>query len=115
MRAQLRGLKAIGSCTINRRRNPLVDKKNPVAIVTGVGPGTGAAIARRFAQGEYAVAMLARNRERLALLERELPGARAYPCDVTDETQLDATIEAVRTELGAPTVLIHNAVGGAFG
>ncbi len=88
---------------------------NPVAIVTGVGPGTGAAISRRFAQGGYAVAMLARNRERLAMLERELPGARAYPCDVTDETQLDATIEAVRTELGAPTVLVHNAVGGAFG
>jgi NAD(P)-dependent dehydrogenase (short-subunit alcohol dehydrogenase family) len=101
--------------TQNREEGKQVATTNPVAIVTGVGPGTGAAIARRFAQGEYAVAMLARNRERLALLERELPGARAYPCDVTDETQLDATIEAVRTELGAPTVLIHNAVGGAFG
>src|SRR6202040_1515185 len=28
---------------------------------------------------------------------------------------LDATIEAIRGELGAPKVLIHNAVGGAFG
>ena len=64
----------------------------PIVVVTGVGPGTGAAIARRFAHGGYAVAMLARNRERLALLEREIPNARAYPCDVTDEAQLDATI-----------------------
>ena len=87
----------------------------PVVIVTGVGPGTGAAIARRFAQGGYAVAMLARNRERLTLLEREIPSARAYRCDVTDETQLDATIGAVRAGLGVPKVLIHNAVGGAFG
>ncbi|MFZ1121723.1 MAG: SDR family NAD(P)-dependent oxidoreductase [Candidatus Binataceae bacterium] len=87
----------------------------PVVIVTGVGPGTGAAIARRFAQGGYAVAMLARNRERLTLLEREIPNARAYRCDVTDETQLDATIGAVRAGLGVPKVLIHNAVGGAFG
>ena len=87
----------------------------PVAVVTGVGPGTGAAIARRFAQGGYAVAMLARNRERLNALEREIPNACAYQCDVTDEAQLDATIEAVRAELGAPKVLIHNAVGGAFG
>ncbi len=88
---------------------------NPVAIVTGVGPGTGAAIARRFSQGGYAVAMLARNRERLRILENELPNARSYPCDVTDEAQLDATIEAIRSNLGSAKVLIHNAVGGAFG
>jgi NAD(P)-dependent dehydrogenase (short-subunit alcohol dehydrogenase family) len=92
-----------------------VPNTNPVVVVTGVGPGTGAAIVRRFAQGGYAVAMLARNRERLSQLEREIPGARAYPCDVTDEARLDATLEAVRAELGTPNVLIHNAVGGAFG
>src|SRR5262245_52099235 len=88
---------------------------NAVAVVTGVGPGTGAAIARRFAGGGYAVAMLARNRERLSELERRTPGTHAYPCDVTEEAQLDATLEAIRTKLGAPKVLIHNAVGGAFG
>jgi short-subunit dehydrogenase len=88
---------------------------SPVAVVTGVGPGTGAAIARRFAGGGYAVAMLARNRERLATLEKELPHARSYPCDVTDETQLEATLAAIRSDLGTPKVLIHNAVGGAFG
>jgi NAD(P)-dependent dehydrogenase (short-subunit alcohol dehydrogenase family) len=92
-----------------------VPNTNPVVVVTGVGPGTGAAIVRRFAQGGYAVAMLARNRERLSQLEREISGARAYPCDVTDEARLDATLEAVRAELGTPNVLIHNAVGGAFG
>jgi NAD(P)-dependent dehydrogenase (short-subunit alcohol dehydrogenase family) len=87
----------------------------PVAVVTGVGPGTGAAIARRFSRGGYKVAMLARTRERLADLERELSNAKAYPCDVTDEAQLDATIDAIRRDLGKPKVLIHNAVGGAFG
>ena len=92
-----------------------MEKKNPVAIVTGVGPGTGAAIARRFASGGYAVAMLARNRERLAALAREVPNSRAYPCDVTDEAQIDTTLDTIRAELGAPRVLIHNAVGGAFG
>jgi NAD(P)-dependent dehydrogenase (short-subunit alcohol dehydrogenase family) len=92
-----------------------VSNTKPVVVVTGVGPGTGAAIARRFAHGGYAVAMLARNRDRLTLLEREIPGARAYQCDVTDEAQLDAAIEGVRAGLGVPKVLIHNAVGGAFG
>src|SRR5436190_21467697 len=87
----------------------------PVVVVTGVGPGTGSAIVRRFSSGGYKVAMLARTRERLAALERELANAKGYPCDVTDETQRDVTIEAVRRDLGPPKVLIHNAVGGAFG
>jgi NADP-dependent 3-hydroxy acid dehydrogenase YdfG len=57
----------------------------PVAVVTGVGPGTGSAIVRRLAASGYAVAMLARNRERLSNLETEIEHAKAYPCDVTDE------------------------------
>ena len=92
-----------------------MNQTSPVAVVTGVGPGTGAAIARRFARGGYAVSMLARDRTRLTSLEREIAHSRAYPCDVTDEMQLDATVAAIRAELGAPKVLIHNAVGGAFG
>jgi NAD(P)-dependent dehydrogenase (short-subunit alcohol dehydrogenase family) len=92
-----------------------MNKQMPVALVTGVGPGTGAAIARRFAHGGYAVAMLARNRERLGVLEREITNSHAYPCDVTDEAQLGSTIDAIRSGLGTPSVLIHNAVGGAFG
>src|SRR5262249_13960260 len=88
---------------------------NPVVVVTGVGPGTGAAIARRFSRGGYAVAMLARTRERLVALEREIERARGYPCDVTDEGELDRTLDAIRADLGSPQVLVHNAVGGAFG
>jgi NAD(P)-dependent dehydrogenase (short-subunit alcohol dehydrogenase family) len=80
-------------------------------VVTGVGPGTGAAVVRRFARGGYAVAMLARNHELLVALEREIALTRAYPCDVTDEAQLDATLETIRAELGAPKVLVHNAGG----
>ncbi|MGE4079177.1 MAG: SDR family NAD(P)-dependent oxidoreductase [Reyranella sp.] len=87
----------------------------PVAVVTGVGPGTGSAIARRLATDGHAVAMLARNRERLAAFEKEIEHARAYPCDVTDEAQLDTVLAAVRRDLGTPAVLVHNAVGGAFG
>ena len=92
-----------------------MSQAKPVAVVTGVGPGTGAAIARRFAREGYAVAMLARDHNRLSLLEREITHSRAYPCDVTDEAQLDTTLTAIRTELGTPKVLVHNAVGGAFG
>ena len=84
------------------------------ALITGVGPGTGAALSRRFAQGGYNVAMLARDADRLAALEAGLPLARAYPCDVTDVATLNAVLDRVDAELGPPSVLVHNAVGGAF-
>ena len=88
---------------------------SPVVVVTGVGPGTGAAIAQHFSIGGYKVAMLARTRERLATMERELPNTKGYPCDVTDESQLDRTIDAICQDLGTPRTFMHNAVGGAFG
>jgi short-subunit dehydrogenase len=87
----------------------------PVCVVTGVGPGTGSALARRFAKGGYRVALLARDRQRLAALEQELPGAKAYPCDVSDAQQVDKTAELIERDLGQPSVLVHNAVAGAFG
>ena len=87
----------------------------PVAVVTGVGPGTGAATVRRFVAGGYRVAMLARDAGRLAELEAELPEARAYPCDVTDTAAVDAVLARIRAELGVPSVLVHNAVAGARG
>ena len=86
----------------------------PVCLITGVGDGTGAALARRFAEGGYRVAMLARNRERLEALEKELPNAKAYACDIGDLEALLATVEAVRSEMGTPSVLVHNAVSATF-
>lgn len=83
----------------------------PLALVTGVGPGTGASVARRFAEGGYRVAMLARDADRLAALEREIPDSIAVPCDVSDR----AALEAALARVGAPKVVVHNAVGGAFG
>ena len=86
-----------------------------VCLVTGVGPGTGSALVRRFAGGGHQVAMLARTESRLRELAAEVPGSTAYPCDVADEAQIAATLARIARELGPVSVLIHNAVGGAFG
>jgi NAD(P)-dependent dehydrogenase (short-subunit alcohol dehydrogenase family) len=85
-----------------------------VCVVTGVGPGTGRAIAERFAQ-EYDVAILARNEERLGEIVAGTPHTHAYPCDVTDLSALQETLAQIRSALGDPAVVVHNAVGGAFG
>lgn len=87
----------------------------PVCVISGVGPGTGTALVRRFASGGYRVAMLARNADRLADLARKVPAARAFVCDVSDQAAVDLAIASVERELGAPSVLIHNAVGGGWG
>ncbi len=87
----------------------------PVCVVTGVGPGTGSALVRRFAAGGYRVAMLARNAERLAALEAEIPNAKAFLCDVGDPARIEAAITDIEATLGVPGVLIHNAVRGVFG
>lgn len=86
-----------------------------IAVVTGVGPGTGQAMVRRLVEKGFRVAMLARNTERLEEVQKELPGAFAYPVDVSDSSALLKVLNRVETELGTPQVLIHNAVGGAFG
>lgn len=87
----------------------------PLAVITGVGPGTGAALVRRFQQGGYRVAMLARKAERLQVLAQENPDALAVPCDVSDASALSSALDHIGQVAGAPQVVVHNAVGGAFG
>jgi short-subunit dehydrogenase len=86
-----------------------------VCLISGVGPGTGSSLAKRFAEGGYRVALLARTEERLAALENQLSNAKGYQCDVSDAAQVEAVASAVERDLGNPSVVVHNAVSGAFG
>jgi NAD(P)-dependent dehydrogenase (short-subunit alcohol dehydrogenase family) len=90
-----------------------------VALVVGVGPGLGAALVRRFAQGGHAVAMIARSREVMDDLAAEVKaaGGRALPvtADVADAEQIARAFTAVRSALGAPEVLLYNAGSGNWG
>ena len=87
----------------------------PLAIVTGVGPGTGSALVRRFAAGGFQVAMLARNHSRLNALAAEVSDSIAVPCDVADQAALQEALTQIVERFGVPSVVIHNAVGGSFG
>jgi NADP-dependent 3-hydroxy acid dehydrogenase YdfG len=74
-----------------------------------VGPGNGEAFARRFAAEGYAVALLARRKDRIEALAAELSNARALPCDVTDAASVERAFAAIEAELGPVEVLIYNA------
>ncbi len=86
-----------------------------VAMVAGVGRGTGGAVARRFAAGGYRVALVARTERRLKEFEAELPGSLAIPCDITDPAAIGEALGRCRAELGEPSVVIHNAARGIWG
>jgi NAD(P)-dependent dehydrogenase (short-subunit alcohol dehydrogenase family) len=88
--------------------------KTKVAVVAGVGPGNGAALTRRFSEADYAVAMLARTRESLEPLEREIEGARGFECDVSSAESVARAFARLRTELGPVDALLYNAGSGIF-
>ena len=87
--------------------------KEKICVITGVGPGTGSALVRKFAEC-YRVAMIARNEQRLHALAEEVPGTIPFVCDVTDVDALQSTLSDI-TDIGEPEVVIHNAVGGGAG
>jgi NAD(P)-dependent dehydrogenase (short-subunit alcohol dehydrogenase family) len=87
-----------------------------VAAILGVGPGLGAAVARRFAGEGFGVALMARREESVAGVREEIEGGGGttlpVSADATDPHSVVAAFARVRDELGDPEVLVYNA--GAF-
>ena len=85
--------------------------------VTGVGPGLGASLARRFARGGFAVGLAARRPTFVDDLTREIANdggnAIALVADVSRPAEVRLAVERVRAELGTTSVLLHNASSSA--
>lgn len=86
-----------------------------VCVIVGVGEGNGAALARAFAKEGMAVALLARSTGFSSALAAELPGSRAYACDVADAESVAAAFKSIRSDLGDPTTVVYNAGSGTWG
>ncbi|CEJ81586.1 hypothetical protein VHEMI01706 [[Torrubiella] hemipterigena] len=75
----------------------------PFAIIAGVGAGTGAAVAKKFAK-EYPVALLARSEQFADSLAAEINAeggsAVSYKADVSDETSIEAAMNQIRIAFG---------------
>lgn len=87
---------------------------NKVCVIIGVGPGNGEALARRFSDGGYQVAMLARSKAYLASLVQQIPNSHAYEYDATELHNVAATFEAIEQNLGPVSTLLYNAGSGVF-
>jgi 3-oxoacyl-[acyl-carrier protein] reductase len=84
-----------------------------VALVTGASQGIGRACALRLAASGAAVAVAARNQEKLTDLVREIETAggkaAAFPVDVADEEQIKAAFKAALGQFGKIDILVNNA------
>jgi len=86
----------------------------PVCVVVGIGPKNGQALALRFANEGYAVALLSRSTGYSSVIAEEI-GGKAYACDVTDPAAIKSAFAKVRNDLGDVDVLLYNVGTGQFG
>src|SRR3989454_8180803 len=84
-----------------------------VALVTGASQGIGHACALKLAQSGAAVAVAARNQEKLNQLVHQIANtggkAAAFPMDVAAEEQIKTAFKAALAQFGKIDILVNNA------
>ena len=90
-----------------------------IAVIAGVGPGLGAAIARKFADEGCNLALLSRSSAYSINLSKRLEdtgiSAIPIPTDITDAGQVNDSFAKIREELGVPDILVNHAGNAAWG
>ena len=90
-----------------------------IAVIAGVGPGLGAAIARKFADEGCNLALLSRSSAYSINLSKRLEetgiSAIPIPTDITDAAQVNDSFAKIREELGVPDILVNHAGNAAWG
>lgn len=92
---------------------------SPVVLVTGASSGIGAAIALEYAKRGCSIVLLARRKDRLAVIaeqiEREGGAALPLTCDVNAEGEIEAAVATTKNRFGRLDAAIANAGIGARG
>lgn len=78
-------------------------------LITGAGSGLGRVTARRFLDNGWRVGLIGRRADALEQTAAGSDAALVLPCDVTDETAVDAAFDHAVREWGRLDVLFNNA------
>lgn len=96
---------------------PLTPVSKRVLLVTGASSGIGEGIVRRFAAGNFNIVAIARRRERLEALARDLEGVcvtAILAADVTAPETADRAVQLATTTFGRLDCLVNNAGSGRW-
>jgi short-subunit dehydrogenase len=101
------------------RPRKCLDWQGKVAVVTGASSGIGEAIAKKLSREGLRVVLVARNRERLEHVAKQLRAlggeAMVVAADLTEEEERLRMFELVRAAYGSVDVLVNGAGFGWYG
>jgi 3-dehydrosphinganine reductase len=90
--------------------------KDTVIVITGGSSGLGKALAKRLIKRGATLALIARDRKKLAMTREELSAlctagqrVETFPCNVSDYAETERTLNAIVDTVGAPDILINSA------
>lgn len=89
-----------------------MDINGKVAIVTGASSGIGLATAKLLSSKGAKLALVARSKDKLEKLAKELPGALAIPADVSKVEEVKNMVKQAFEHFGRIDILINNAGRG---
>ncbi|MFF2479554.1 SDR family NAD(P)-dependent oxidoreductase [Paenibacillus sp. NPDC058071] len=85
----------------------------PLIAIVGAGSGVSAAVARKFGENGFRVALVSRSGDRLKQLTEDLAElqieAAAFQADAASEQQIADAFQSIANTLGTPDVLVYNA------
>lgn len=85
-------------------------EQQPLIVITGASAGIGAAIARRFGRENYRLALVARRKDKLENLQREIKAPSfSYELDVSDNNAVQKIMAQIEKEHGPIHILVNNA------
>ncbi len=79
------------------------------AIITGASSGVGEACARAFSAEGANVVLVARSKDKLNALQKQITNSYAYPADLSNPKTFDKLFQSIEKKFGQINILVNNA------